>query len=346
MEEIADLDAGLLAPERISAARAHLQHCDECGARAAALETATTSLRSLGTVPIPDEVAARIDAALAAERSTGEGDSAPATPLSARSQSATVIPDLGEVRRRRLGRPSLAASAAAVVLILAITAIVVGHGSGHHKSLQAAGATGEGLGGRSAISQSVRPVSTGRTYTPSNLASLVPGLLEQRTPTTLNPSPAAGLPAPVPSSSDGVGAAGGTAGSGASGTASGGGGGATTSSTHHKSNAGQPPVAAPNRFAPVTTNAPVPRALTRYSTSATALIDCAQKWAPFTGAVPEVVDFGRWTNPDATSPVTHVPALIMVFADPSDANAVTVYVLRASCDSSAVLTFRRVTLSS
>ncbi len=351
MDEIADLDEGLLAPERTSAARAHLQRCDECSARARALADTTTALRGLGPICMPTDVAQRLETAIAAEseavspRLHAVPSGAP-EPAIARGQATTVVPDLGEVRARRTGRPSLAASAAAVVAILAISAIVIGHGGGHHNpSLQGANAPGQTLNGAVGASQSVRPVSTGRTYTPTNLASLVPGLLEQQTPAS-GGSTAAGLPVPGASSPDRVGAAGaGTAASGAGTTSAG------TGAATNKHNGTQPSGSAPTaaavprtQFAPLTTSATVPSALARYRTSGAALIDCAQRFAPTLGAVPEVVDFGRWTNKTASPPIRHEPALILVFADPVNSGAVDVDVVAAGCDNASLLTYKQVSV--
>ncbi|MER5892071.1 hypothetical protein [Streptomyces sp. NPDC001876] len=68
IEEISDLTEGLLSPSRTADVRRHIDACPQCGDIQASLE----EIRSLlGTLPIdqqmPEDVAARIDAALASE---------------------------------------------------------------------------------------------------------------------------------------------------------------------------------------------------------------------------------------------------------------------------------------
>ncbi|MFE2017920.1 anti-sigma factor family protein [Streptomyces sp. NPDC059499] len=68
IEEISDLTEGLLSPSRTADVRRHIDACPQCGDIQASLE----EIRSLlGTLPVdqqmPEDVAARIDAALASE---------------------------------------------------------------------------------------------------------------------------------------------------------------------------------------------------------------------------------------------------------------------------------------
>jgi len=111
MDEIADLDEGLLTDERAAAAHAHLAGCVECSERASVLEASNTALRDLGPVAMPDDVAARIDAALAAEAA------APA-PKPDAAGNVTVMPDPSAIPRQRFRLPTAPAAAAAAVIVL------------------------------------------------------------------------------------------------------------------------------------------------------------------------------------------------------------------------------------
>lgn len=358
MDELADLDEGLLPPERTSAARAHLQHCDRCGARAAALASTGEALRALGPVAIPAEVADRIDAALAAQAGQARtrrpaAAAAPdrtasagvATPSSAEPTS-TVVPELGEVRRRRFGRPTLPAAAAAAVIVLAITAVVVGHANHHgHSSGQQAGAESvEPLVGVPQTNTNLTPVSTGRTYDPSNLAAYVPALLSG--PGTSHGAVASTTQATGAASSTDT-TAGGAAGGAAtapSAAASPGRSAKSGSTLRQSTKQFAAPKAAPQpRF---TVNAPVPAALARFKNSTAAVINCAAFITDTPDAVPEAVDFGRWSDPTISPPIRHKPALIMVFADKTSLASVDVYVVAPPCGQSSLLKFQKVALSS
>jgi hypothetical protein len=167
LDELAELDEGILTPERASAVQAHLDGCAQCRAAADAIAATRGILADLPDEPMPDSVKARLEAALA--------DAAP-------TSSATVVPQLETYRRRRLGRPTAAASAAAAAIVLVVGAIVVaavGHG----------GTSSGGPGGAdtagSAPFPTAEPVqpkdykrtSTGLNYTPSGLLSDIPGLV-------------------------------------------------------------------------------------------------------------------------------------------------------------------------
>ncbi|GAA0902177.1 hypothetical protein [Streptomyces thermoalcalitolerans] len=66
--EISDLTEGLLAPSRATTLRQHLDECDLCAEVLASLEEIRGLLGTLPDPPgMPDDIAARVDAALAAE---------------------------------------------------------------------------------------------------------------------------------------------------------------------------------------------------------------------------------------------------------------------------------------
>jgi hypothetical protein len=119
----------------------------------------------------------------------------------ASTSSPDVVPNLAEHRRRRFSRPTMAGSAAAAVIVLAFGAIIIGHlGNGSSSGGSEAGGTTASTPGseRSALAQPKDYVrtSSGVTYTPSNLATLIPGLVagaqfRPQTSTSVPPEPAA-----------------------------------------------------------------------------------------------------------------------------------------------------------
>ncbi|MQY12662.1 hypothetical protein SRB5_27980 [Streptomyces sp. RB5] len=137
VEAIADYAEGLLEPQPAATVEAHLEHCGLCTDIRLSLDEIGSMLGELGELPpapditIPDDIAARIDAALAAEpmpvsRETTPGVSretaTAATPGSAVSRETTPgAPSRpfghapgstgpGRPRRRRLGRVLVGAS--------------------------------------------------------------------------------------------------------------------------------------------------------------------------------------------------------------------------------------------
>ncbi|MBM7087438.1 hypothetical protein G3I31_08395 [Streptomyces sp. SID9913] len=103
--EISDLTEGLLAPDRTAAVRQHLDGCDLCAEVHASLE----EIRGLlGAVPgpprMPDDVARRIDAALAAEALLDAG--VPDTRESEDAVDASASPSEGD--RARVSRETSA----------------------------------------------------------------------------------------------------------------------------------------------------------------------------------------------------------------------------------------------
>jgi hypothetical protein len=165
LDELAELDEGLLTPERASAVRAHLDDCAQCHAAAAAITSTRSMLAGLPAEPMPDAVKARIDQALS--------DASP-------QSTATVVPQLETYRRRRFGLPTAAATSAAAAIVLVIGAIVVA--AVHHPhSGENAGAAAPGAGAFStAVPQQPKDykrTSTGIDYTPALLLSDIPGLV-------------------------------------------------------------------------------------------------------------------------------------------------------------------------
>jgi hypothetical protein len=335
IDELADLDEGLLPPDRISKIRAHLGACESCRTSAEALRTTSRMLGSLGEVRLPEDVAARIEGALAAEAtgSAAVDPDPPDPPLLVTEPAggqADVVPDLTQVPRRRWGRPSMAASAAAAVVLLAIIAIAIGHANHHHDNLnQAAGLPGSaGASGAQnlyAQSQNVNQLATGRTYTPASLHSLLPGLvsgasIQQGLPAAPSVTPP-GTSSTNPSSTP----------SGTSGTA-----GAPThpgsKQTLNTTTGGTGTGGTSTTLAPLGAAAPVPKSLQHLQHSYQALLNCAATTSGQPGAVPAAVDFGRWTDPTHKPPFHKAPSVIFVFQDTGKASTYDVYVVDPACD--------------
>jgi hypothetical protein len=147
LDELADLDEGLLQPSRADQVRAHLAGCPACRDRYQALRDVHDELAVLPPETMPPGVVEKLDRALA--------DAAP--------RSATIVPLAAVARRRRgqRGWPAMAGVAAGIVLIGFVAAIVVGalgHG-GTSEGGSGAGTTASGAG-------SLAPAST-RHFTKS-----------------------------------------------------------------------------------------------------------------------------------------------------------------------------------
>jgi len=194
-ETMARYRQGDLNERRASHISTHLAGCDRCSALNQDLGGVTTLLASASPPPMPDDLAARITNAIAAEsaRRTAAPQTAQAPALPA------TAPQHRAPRRSRLPRvtPKLAlsglAAAAATVLVAGGIYEVVGHSGPPSSSApssvpaaapasraangpmaQAAPASGPALqyqrGGRR---DSITPITTGTDFTPAALASEV-----------------------------------------------------------------------------------------------------------------------------------------------------------------------------
>jgi anti-sigma factor RsiW len=309
-DELAELAEGLLARRRAAAVRAHLAACAECAERAAMLERSTATLRGLRPVTMPEDVAARLDLALAnADAAGGE----------------TVVPDLGSVRRRRLSSLSWPYAAAAAVVAVAAVGIGFAVTGNHHDKGSAAASNATSalapLVSTAAPSTPLVQAETGRTYTPDTLRALAPELLGPtadvtgRTSGGLARGPAGGAPL-VPGAEPSV-----NSGSGSAKSA-------------------PPRAALPGTTEQFATHNPVPTALERYANSRRALLHCAAYITDTPGAQPLAVDYARWSDPK--NHLHKVPSLILVFADPDDAQLLDVYVVAPACDSASLRTFTEI----
>jgi hypothetical protein len=295
LDELAELDAGLLARGRHRAATRHVAECEECAARAEAIGRTRERLRDIEPVTMPPDVAARIDRALNDATASSGSD---------------VVPDLGEHRARRFGGiPPWAYAAAAAVVVLGGTAIAIGT-RGHSSPSAASATVAEPLVATAATPSVLSQQQTGRTYSPDNVTDLATGLVTSSAADSAAPSIAGAAPE------------------------LGSGGGAAGGKRSDKGAARSAPMQA--LAAPV----PLAPSLQRLVQSPSALLQCAAFITDTANASPLAVDFGRWTNADAG--IRRVPAIIFVFADPDDSTVLDVWVVKAACDDTSVLSFRMI----
>ncbi|HWC35545.1 MAG TPA: hypothetical protein VG650_12055 [Mycobacteriales bacterium] len=307
LDELAELDAGLVARRNAAAAERHLDECEECTARITAIRRTTERLNELGPVAMPDDVAARLNRALRDATATSTDD---------------VVPDLGEVRARRLGGISpWAYAAAAAVVVLGGAGIAIGTLHHHKSHTDAAVALAPPLVAthepRAAVPLTQQ--ESGRTYTPTTIQNLATRLV-----TGSSHSDALGTAnAPGAVSAPSV---------GTPGEASGGAAARPQQGFAATKNAASPgPALAP---AP----AAIPASLQPLAGSRQALLRCAAFISDTPNAAPLAVDFGRWTN--AAAHIRRVPAVIFVFADATDSTSVDVFVVGAACDSNSLLDYQ------
>jgi hypothetical protein len=144
-DRLADLDAGLLDAQQASAVSAHVAQCAACRSDQAALAALPGDLAALGaqTAPMPDGVAARIDAALVAE-----GAESAEAGASRRTSAVTVVPTLEERRAARGRRNTRVLQVAAVLVVLlglggvGYTLATSGGGSSDRNTASAGSASG------------------------------------------------------------------------------------------------------------------------------------------------------------------------------------------------------------
>jgi hypothetical protein len=183
LDELADLDEGLLQPSRADEVRAHLAGCAACQDRHQALRDVHDELAVLPPETMPPGVVEKLDRALADA----------ATP-----RSATVVPIARHVRRRPW--PALAGVAAVVVLVGFVAAVVVGSSNGG--SSGGSGTSSAGSAARApGLSQGTGHFTTtvtAKTYTHDTAANgisrLVGGELNRGLAQTAGPATASNQP--------------------------------------------------------------------------------------------------------------------------------------------------------
>lgn len=140
-ELLADFQAGLLDRKTTEELHPRVHADPEAREILSALETTGAELADLPPLPIPDDVATRIDSALREEarsRETaggGPSPSAPVTPGEGADSGGAGVVDLDRARRRRRRAGwgvGLVSAAAAVLGVLTLTPVLSGTGGGDH----------------------------------------------------------------------------------------------------------------------------------------------------------------------------------------------------------------------
>jgi hypothetical protein len=179
-DALADLDEGLLDRDHMASARAHVAGCPQCRAELAALTGVRERLAAAAEVaPMPDEVAARLDRALA------EVATEPASTAVTRS----VIP-LREPRRSSPRGLRWLQAAAVVVLVLAGGAVAVSalRGSDNDNFATSSGTAGGKADQRAAADGGYPVTASGRHWTKESVTAGVPQLLAGTLSPALPPS--------------------------------------------------------------------------------------------------------------------------------------------------------------
>ena len=173
LDRLADLDEDLLTPEETETGRRHLTGCATCRARHADIRTTRALLSTLPPEPMPEAVANRIEAALAA---------LPAT---------TIVP-LTSKRRGWRAHPTAAGLGAAATVAALVAALVIGRTS-HTSSPGSAGRVAGGAGEQARSTTLLLPSSqvSGTHYNNANLGRTVPALLHPTETAMLAPGAAA-----------------------------------------------------------------------------------------------------------------------------------------------------------
>lgn len=192
IELLSDLEAGLLdgdpAAEQL---RAHVADCASCTDVVGMLRDTQGMLADLPAVEVPDDVAARIDTALAAEAATRPA-AEPAVPA-----GVTVLADRANRHRRsQAGRrwwPGAGVVAAGVALLFAGA---IGLSAVQNHSGKSAGKSSAAAAGDRRVPTARVPVASGQDYTPTTLTPGVRRLLfGQISPQGLAAPGATGSPA-------------------------------------------------------------------------------------------------------------------------------------------------------
>lgn len=214
LDDLVELPAGTsvevqvegAGPAPSAHARDHLGGCPACTAALAEQRRIRELLRGQADPgPMPDDVAARLDAALAA--AAREREPAGGTDVDL-GHPATVLP-LGPARERRAARLSPAArrAAKAVVGVAAAALIAVGGYAALHQSSPSATASKGSADSAAAPAagaltpndaRAVRAQATGTAYTKANIAAKVSGLLRTALSAGTSGAAAAGGTAPLP----------------------------------------------------------------------------------------------------------------------------------------------------
>ncbi|WP_165984638.1 hypothetical protein [Streptomyces sp. YIM 98790] len=164
--EISALHEDLLSAAEAAALGRHLDGCAECSAIAADLETLRQELSGLGDPgPMPEDIAARIDAALAAEAVSRETDT---TAVS--RETVPAAPSSGEGVKPRAW-PWLALAAVTVLAVLGLGGVVL-------QSLSPPGSGADDAGAAADLAQGSEQAE--RSVAESDVTARVHSLLSRR----------------------------------------------------------------------------------------------------------------------------------------------------------------------
>ena len=163
LDALAELDEGIAGDA--DALRRHLDGCAECRERAGQLRATRALLSALPPAQMPADVAARVDAALAAEPAPS---AAPGF-----GGGGTIVPM--NARRPWWRSPNFAAAAASVAVLALAAALLVGHFDSAKTSTGSKAATTDGAAAgpnASSVVPVVKQWASGANYTPANRIAL------------------------------------------------------------------------------------------------------------------------------------------------------------------------------
>jgi len=193
LDALAELQEGIA--ENADALRRHLDGCATCRKRAGQLRASRALLSTLPADPMPADVAARIDAALAAE----------AAPTAKFTPGADIVPMRG--RRSWWRGPNIAAVAAGVAVLGLASALVIGHNTGGGNSATDNAEKSTGHNPAAAPLGSAKPElkqwQTGSNYTTATRAGLVTGIVLREPPPFRSAVSGGVAPSPAPTTSSG-----------------------------------------------------------------------------------------------------------------------------------------------
>jgi hypothetical protein len=190
VDTLSDLDGGVLESTPDEARlRAHVADCAPCADLIGHLRGTRSLLAGLPGVPLPADVAARLDTALAEVAVTPVAGSGGATVLTTRGKRHR----LGGAPRRWLPGAGVAAAGVALLLAGAVGLSTFRDHGGNRRV--ASRATAGGAAG--AVAPLRTPVTSGRDYTPATLTAGVVSLLPPRPTRTPSSPPPTPTPPPV-----------------------------------------------------------------------------------------------------------------------------------------------------
>jgi hypothetical protein len=188
---LADVEEGIAGTAVEVATRTHLDACAQCRDRLTRLRTTRALLTTLPSEPMPDDVRARVDAAL-----DGAGE----------ERTGTVVPMAR--RGRAWNNPAIAGVAAAVAVVVLIGALVAGNvihrnGNGNESASTSSPLAGAGKSDAGGSAATTKEWATGTTYTAATIATLVPRIVVGTPPSPVSNTTAQTAPTPQPATATG-----------------------------------------------------------------------------------------------------------------------------------------------